>query len=209
MKNLPRMNYSFWLILLLVGVISFGTTGCKSKKKMAEAQAQEERARMIAKAKTDLLAILNDAGSMTLEQKEAELGRIKALNIDDDEIRDLIRQVEEKLAREREELARAEREKAGDVKYSQLENYFSRIVNASSTEAANQVINEALSNFASPEVPVLIIIYRQGAQVDYDEPTTIVKYLNYLKDQKKNLNKVENLVIDSNGKISEVELIRK
>jgi len=203
------MNYSFWLILLLVGVISFGTTGCKSKKKMAEAQAQEERARMIAKAKTDLLAILNDAGSMTLEQKEAELGRIKALNIDDDEIRDLIRQVEEKLAREREELARAEREKAGDVKYSQLENYFSRIVNASSTEAANQVINEALSNFASPEVPVLIIIYRQGAQVDYDEPTTIVKYLNYLKDQKKNLNKVENLVIDSNGKISEVELIRK
>lgn len=176
---------------------------------MAEAQAQEERARMIAKAKTDLLAILNDAGSMTLEQKEAELGRIKALNIDDDEIRDLIRQVEEKLAREREELARAEREKAGDVKYSQLENYFSRIVNASSTEAANQVINEALSNFASPEVPVLIIIYRQGAQVDYDEPTTIVKYLNYLKDQKKNLNKVENLVIDSNGKISEVELIRK
>lgn len=209
MKNLPRMNYSFWLILFLVGILSFGASGCKSKKKLAEAQAQEERARMIAKAKTDLLAILNDAGSMTLEQKEAELGRIKALNIDDDEIRDLIRQVEEKLAREREEKAREESEKAGDVKYSQVENYFSRIVSASSNETANQVINEALSNFASPDVPVLIIIYRQGAQVDYDEPTTISKYLNYLKDQKRNLNKVENLVFDNNGKISEVELIRK
>lgn len=210
MKQLPGMKHSFWLILLLVGILSFGVTGCKSKKKMAEAQAQEERARMIAKAKTDLLAILNDTGSMTLEQKEAELGRIKALNIDDEEIQDLIRQVEEKLAREREAKARTESEKArGEARYSQLENHFNRVANASSNEAANQVINEALRDFASPDVPVLIIIYRQGAQVDYDEPTTISKYLNYLKDQKRNINAVDKLVFDNSGKITEVELIRK
>lgn len=211
MKHFLKLRYSFWLILLLTGAISFGVTGCKSKKKAAAAQAAEERARMIAKAKADLLAILNDKGDMTLEQKERELARIKALNIDDDEIRDLIRQVEDHIARERERLAREAKEKeAGvDAHYRQLENFFSRIVSASSPESANSIINEALRSFASPDTPVLIVIYRQGSTVDYDEPTTINKYLHYLKDQKRNINKVDNLVVDNSGRITEVQLIRK
>ena len=48
-----------------------------------------------------------------------------------------------------------------------------------------------------------------GGEPDYDEPTKIGKYLNYLKDQKKNLNKVYNTEKDNNGKIKLLELIRK
>lgn len=198
------------MILLLAGAMSFGVTGCKSKKKLAEAQAAEERDRMVAKAKADLLAILNDDGRMTLEQKERELGRIKALNIDDEEIRNLILQVEEHIARERERTeTKAREESLGDARYRQMENNFNRIARSNSVDEANAVINEALNSFSSPDAPVLIIIYRQGNQVDYDEPTTISKYLNYLKDQKRNINEIEDLVFDSNGKISEVVLIRK
>ena len=207
------MSYRFWLILFMVGSLAAGFSGCKSKKKIAAEQAQEERERMIAKAKTDLLAILNDDGSMTLDQKERELDRIKALNIDDGEVQNLIRQVEAKLAKEREAAdALEEREmsrRSKESQYAQVENYFNAIVNAPSVEAANRSINEALNLFASPEAPVLIIIYRQGTQVDYDEPTTIRKYLNYLKDQQRNINEVDNLVFDNSGKISAVELIRK
>ena len=37
-------------------------------------------------------------------------------------------------------------------------------------------------------------------------PTTIIDYLNYLKDQKKNMNKIDKLQFDNAGKITEVEL---
>jgi hypothetical protein len=45
--------------------------------------------------------------------------------------------------------------------------------------------------------------------IDYDEPTTIRKYLEYLKDQKRINTEVKSLVMDDNGKIKEVELAKK
>jgi hypothetical protein len=72
--------------------------------------------------------------------------------------------------------------------------------------SANNTINEALALFASPQTPVLIIISESNGQKDYDRPTTIISYLNYLKDQKKNANKIEKLQFDNAGKITEVEL---
>ena len=41
---------------------------------------------------------------------------------------------------------------------------------------------------------------------DYDRPTTIEKYLNYLKDRKAYKAEVENIVYDDYGKIKELEL---
>lgn len=209
-----KINFNTLLMIILAASISLGgLSGCKSKKKVAEANQQAEKDRMIAKAKADLLALLNDEGNLTLEQKEDELARIKALNIDDAEIQDLIRQVEEKLAREREAMAEEEMEKP--MKESEiaiqnkLSDYFNQIAQAQNTNAANQLIDQAMGMFASPEVPVLIIINKSGGIVDYDRPTDIGKYLNYLKDQDKNINAIENLVFNDNGKITEVELIRK
>ena len=63
--------------------------------------------------------------------------------------------------------------------------------------------------FASPMVPVLIAIYYGPDDVDYDEPTTIDKYLNYIKDQRKNPNKINDIRTNESGKITELELIKK
>ena len=70
-------------------------------------------------------------------------------------------------------------------------------------------IAEALKLFASPDVPVLIIVYHVGDIIDYDAPTTAEKYLNYIKDQKKVAVGIYNIKYDSNNKITELELIKK
>lgn len=89
---------------------------------------------------------------------------------------------------------------------TKLSNYFTSIASAGNAASANSSINEALTLFASPETPVLIVISESGGQKDYDKPTTIREYLNYLKDQKKNSNAISNLTVDNSGKITEVEL---
>ena len=76
-------------------------------------------------------------------------------------------------------------------------------------KAANEKINEALNLFASPDVPVLIIVYQMGDIIDFDAPTTAEKYLNYIKDQKSVTVRVNNVKYDDNDKITELELIKK
>lgn len=91
-------------------------------------------------------------------------------------------------------------------KETKLNNYFAAISSATTTSSANASIQEALTMFSSSEAPVLIVIYKEGNKPSYDEPTTIVKYLNYLKDTKNNKARVEEVVYDSNGKIKELVL---
>lgn len=98
---------------------------------------------------------------------------------------------------------------AEEVAVGKLENYFSSIANSTNVQAANSTIQEALSMFSNQETPVLIVIYEESGIKDYDEPTTIVKYLNYLKDTKKNLNFISDIRLDANGRVSELELRRK
>ena len=90
-----------------------------------------------------------------------------------------------------------------------LENYFSSIASSSSVESANMKISEALTMFSSPDIPVIIAFFNENGKKDYDEPTTIKNYLNYLKDQKKNPNKVDDIVYDTTGKIAELDLITR
>jgi hypothetical protein len=207
------------LILLMISLISINT-GCKNKQKEAEKKAAAERAAKIAQAKTDLQALLAD-NNKSPEELERDLARIKAMGLNDPEVNALIRQVEEKISKKKAEIAEAKRkaeeeerrrreeeERQRPAKLS-LNDYFSRIISASSANEANNYINDALKLFASPDTPVLIAIGVFGGEKDYDKPTTIKKYLEYLKDQKKNLNNIDNIVYDSNGKIKELELIRK
>jgi len=119
---------------------------------------------------------------------------------------ELARKTEEDKAKwEAEQRARENESKATAPKV-QLSQYFAAIANSGTAASANTSINEALSMFASPETPVLIIISDSGGMKDYDKPTTIKNYLNYLKDQKKNINAISTLVTDGNGKITELEL---
>ena len=158
-----------WLFVLMICF-----TGCKSKKKAAEAaRAAEERARM---------------------EQEANL-----------------RREEEERKKEAEEAARRDaearqREMLANAPKAKLTEYFQSIASSNNVASANSSINEALSLFASSDTPVLIVISEENGQKDYDRPTTIRQYLNYLKDTKNNANSISDLKFDNSGKITEVEL---
>lgn len=208
-------------LILLVAVMALGgTTSCKSKKKLAREQAAAEYAAKVDQAKKDLNAILYDETSWTLEEKEKRYNTIKSWNLQDEEVLNLLDQVEDKLARDRadaqrkaeeERLRREEeaRQQKEASKYNNIESQFMAIAGAPDVMTANDKISRALSLFASPDVPVLIIISQAGGFNDYDRPTTIQKYLNYLKDQKIYNNAIEQVKYDGSGKITELELIKK
>jgi len=98
---------------------------------------------------------------------------------------------------------------AEEVAVSKLENYFSAIANANTVQSANSTIQETLAMFSNQNTPVLIVIHEENGVKDYDEPTTINNYLNYLKDTKKNLNFISDIRLDGSGKVSELELRRR
>ncbi|MBN7812924.1 nucleoid-structuring protein H-NS [Algoriphagus sp. H41] len=98
---------------------------------------------------------------------------------------------------------------AEEIAAEKLENYFNAVAAAGSVNAANQSIQETLAMFSNQETPVLIVIHEENGIKDYDEPTTIKKYLEYLKDTKKNLNYISDIRMDASGKVSELELRRK
>lgn len=159
-----------WLLILMICF-----TGCKSKKKAAEAaRAAEERARMEQEA--------NLAKEEEQRRKEAEAEAARR----------------EAEARQKEMLANEPKVK--------LNRYFESISGSNNVASANSSINEALSLFASPDTPVLIVISEENGQKDYDRPTTIRQYLNYLKDTKNNSNSISDLQFDNSGKITEIEL---
>lgn len=207
-------------LLLLFAATLGSTTSCKSKKRLAREQAAKEYAMKVEQAKKDLNAMLNNETSWTPEQKQQRLDTIKSWQLEDEEVKRLIGLVEQKLAAERSEALRKaeeerlrkeeeERRRQSTNKYSVLENHFLSIAGAPSISAANERIAQAMQLFASPDVPVLIIISQAGGFNDYDRPTTIRRYLDWLKDQKVSPNRVEQAKYDNNGKITELELIKR
>ena len=211
-KTMKNRIKTIVMVLLAVFITIGGTTSCKSKKKLAKEAAEAEYKSRVEQAIKDLNAILDDETLWTLEEKEARVQTIKDWNLQNAEVDDLLFQVEKKLARERaqkeEEQRNAQQHETQPVSMT-LEQNFSSIARASSTSQANRTINETLDLFESKNVPVLIIIKQNAGFNDYDRPTTIEKYLNYVKDQKKATEKVFDIQYNANGKINELELIKK
>jgi len=224
MRSFYKLSTNLMMLMLVIAM-SVGMTSCNSQKKLLA----RERAAKIEQAKVRLQSLLDDKSTLTLDQKYAELNAVKAMNINDKDVDNLIAKVETKLnndrdlirkkaedeqkTRDAEERRRQEEarnvSKAGDPRFVKLNEAFNTITSSSSADIANQKILEALLLFANPEVPVLIIVSQNGAAKDYDRPTTAKRYLEYLKDQKRNVNQIENMVLDANGKITELELIKK
>ena len=198
------------LMLALFASMAMGTVGCKAKREARAAAAA--RAENIAKARADLLSVINDQGSMTLDEKEEVVERVKDMNLQDAEIQNLIDRAEALIAEER-AAARTvaddepATERSGATTNEDVSSAFRDIARSSESDASFK-IREAMNMFASPDTPVLIIISESGGQVDYDEPTTIKKYLEYLKDTRNQPEEIKNLEFDANGKIKEVELIK-
>ena len=205
------------LVLSLVVIIAMGgATSCKSKKKIAREKAEAAYKAKVDQAKKDLTAILNDETSWTLDQKKKRVETIKSYNIEDQEVKELIVKVEDKLKEEerqleeerlrKEEMEKANREKQ---KYASITNTMAGIAGAGSYDDANSQIENAMNLYATPDVPVLIIISKENGYSDYDRPTTISKFLNYLKDKKSFKFGVESVKYNEQGKITELELIKK
>jgi len=219
--QLTHSSWSTLIALVLVFTVALGGTSCKSKKKIAAEKAAIELANQIAQAKAALLDLLRDDNPKTYTEKVAELKRIKDMQLRDPEVEQLIDKVEAKLEAEyqeilrekEEEKKRQEMESLRLKKQAELDNinaHFFSVAQAANVAEANLRIQQTLTYYASPDVPVLLIIEIYGDnQKDYDKPTTISHFLNYLKDVKKYNRKIESIKFDEYRKIIEVELITK
>jgi hypothetical protein len=163
-------------LVVLAFVLLIVAFGCKSRKKVA--------------------TITDASAEKTKMEQEATLRKQK-----EDELKR--REAEEKAKRDAESAMNEMKDTAPKFKLNQ---YFDAIANSGNLASANSSINEALGMFATPTAPVLIVISEENGKKDHDKPTTIKDYLNYLKDQKKNINDIGNIKVDGSGKITEVEL---
>lgn len=211
MKNVFKVG----VIIFSLATLSISFTGCKSKKYAAQDPTSTKSGyeQRIEQAKRDLLSIINDRGSMSFDEKEYRLNAIKRQNFQDQEVKDLIVRADEIMS-----VLRADRDKKAqedakakeeDQFHQQILDGFRSVARASGFTEANTRIKEALKLYASGDVPLLIIINMENGVKDYDRPTTIRKYLEYLKDVRRFDKEIESIVLDRNGKITEIELIKK
>ncbi len=178
----------------------------QQKHKALAAERQKQQEAKVAAARTKLYDLITNKDNLSADELEQELNKLKAQNINDTEIDELMGRLEKKIKDMRASSS------GGTVK-TQLEGAFQAIVNAAKTgnlTQANSLVQSTISKyFASEAVPVLIIISREGSTVDFDKPTTIRKYLDFCKDQKDSRNAVDSYQLDSSGKITELDLIKK
>ena len=208
------------MALLVASLLIGGATSCKSKKKLAKEKAAAEYAMKVDNARKDLNAIINGETDWTSDQMADRIAKIKDYNIQEEDVQDLIKQAEAKVEEVRaEEMRLAEEERlrkeeearlrAAQSEFAVIDNQFNAVANANGVDDANNKIQMALNYFETPDIPVLIIISQSGGFNDYDRPTTITKFLNYLKDKKAYKYRVESAKKNSQGKITELELITK
>lgn len=219
--QLKRFHWSKLIAFVLVFTIALGGSSCKSKKKIVAEKAAIELANKIAQAKASLIDLLRDDNPKTYEEKVAELKRIKDMQLRNPDVEQFTNQAEAKLNNEYKEILQKKEEEKKQKelevlrlkKQADLDNinaHFISIAEAANASEANLRIKQTLTYYASPEIPVLLIINIYGDnQKDYDKPTTIGHYLNYLKDVKTYNRQIESIKFDENHKIIEIELIKK
>jgi len=172
--------------------------------KKAFAEREKLKQEQIDAARVALMDMLLNKDDKSADELESELAKIKAMNLADKDIIDLISKVEQKIA--------GMRNKKNVPLKNQIENAFQGIADASKAGNASQVnslTQKTLQLFSSDDATVLIIISREGSIVDYDKPTTIKRYLEFVRDQKASRNAVDNYRLDSAGKIKDLDLIKK
>lgn len=170
----------------------------KVEKKIAN-----EKDAKINEINSRLQALIND-NSKTAAELERELNEIKiaAKQYSNSETQRLIKQLEDKI----------ESMKNVPTTDDVMDLHFNNIVTLAKRgdiDGANAEIQKTLTLFESGQTPVLIIIAVEGTIIDYDKPTTIESYLNYLKDQKINRNTIKEIEKTNLGKIKLLTLIKK
>lgn len=168
------------------------------EKKIANAKQQQ-----IDDLNLRLNALIND-NTKSAEDLESELADIKntAKKYSNSETQRLIQKLEEKIKNMK---AAAKADETIDFQFDNIVS----LATKGDINGANAEIQKILSQFESAQTPVLIIVAIEGTIIDYDKPTTIEAYLNYLKDQKINRNTVKEVEKNALGKIKLLTLIKK
>ena len=178
-------------------------TEARQVLKNAFAERDKQKQERIDAARAELLDMLLNKDDKSADELEEELAKIKAMNLDNKDINDLITKVEEKIA--------GMRTKKSVPLKNQLENAFQGIAAASKMGNTSQVMSlthSTLQLFSGDDATVLIIISKEGSIIDYDKPTTIKRYLEFVRDQKASRNAVDSYQLDGDGKIKELDLIK-
>ena len=207
---MASINANKQVIIALIFFI-VGASACKSNKQVVDNKAKvdvvAEDAAKVTLAKNELRKLLTD-NSLSVTDLEAELAKIKAQGLNNAEVTDLINQVQQLIDQKKAAEAQVQNRSLAGNQTAVL-NTFSQISQAGSYDAANGVIDKMLDEFESPNTPVLIIIAEEQGEKDYDKPTTIEKYLEYIKVQKRFESTVEEIVRNKDGKISRLVLRKK
>lgn len=259
------MNWSHWMVILMIVMIAAGTESCKTTGKLS----RKERKAQIEAAKQQLQTIINGTTTLSFPEQEKLVNGIRAKNLKDPELDKMIAQASEIVKEGLMEMKKNEAKKIDRMRAALLDmllnkdnltadqlqdaldalkaegispeladlvarvekkikemrssstnlplktqvwNGFQGIADAAKAGNLNQAdntIKNTLQYFASPDATVLIIISKEDGVVDYDKPTTIGRYLQFIKDQKSNRNAIESFLLDGNGKIKELDLIKK
>jgi len=179
-----------------------------AKKKVKQLIKERDNlyAQKMDQIKAELMDLLVNKDNLSADELEQKLYQIKAqMGQPTPEVSELVQRVEKKIKDMRSGAV------ALPIK-TQLENSFQTIASSAKTgnlTQADNTIKNTLQYFSSPDAVVLIIISREGSMVDYDKPTTIQLYLQYLKDQKVSRNAIDAIQMDANGKIKSLDLIKK
>ncbi len=118
MNKMKSTPIRLMLIFLLIGGLGFMQSGCTSKKKLAEQARQAQ----IQEAKTRLIALLNDDGSMTIGEMEQEVAEIKGWNLQDEEVDKLIVKAGKKIEYEKQRLEKEKHKEEAIIKLLALLN---------------------------------------------------------------------------------------
>ncbi len=191
--------------------------GCQSQKNLVKSKDGKLSVDKEVVIK-DLNSIIDTNSELTIEEKKALLDAIKDHGFQDPQLDSLVAVAENSLYFTDDQPINNTASVVADIDSSDnnsedesitqdvLNSYFSSIINLSAGEESEEIINETLSYFESNESPVLIILQEVDGKVFYDRPTTIEKYLYYLKDMKKNSHQIQKLNFSDNEKVNKMIL---
>lgn len=219
-----KFNVRTILLFAILASFSFGSlTSCKARKeaKSLFAESIDELNELLIdetstpdQLQTKLDAIKQRKSKFTsVKMLKLDLGQFdKLVGLNQKRIDNMKAEIQRKKEEEEKKKKEAEEKKKEIILKTdeQLDLYLQQIATAPTAAEANDIIAKVYDMFSSKTADVLIIISGAGtSSPDYDKPTNIQKYLNYVKDQKLYSKKVYNLEMDDNGKIKLLELLNR
>lgn len=169
----------------------------------------------------DLKSIIDTNSELTVDEKKVLLNAIIDHDFQDTQLDSLVALAENALYSGQENQENAVSTEVVDIStevprknidailQEKLTSQFGAITKLESNDESEEIIIETLTYFESKESPVLIILREIEGKTFYDRPTTIEKYLYYLKDLKKNRHQIEKLDFDANEKINKMILANR